>query len=48
MRPIPQDAASDATSAALRNQGSNLHLSVYLDVINAHLVRIRTKKGTKP
>lgn len=48
MRPIPTDAAKDATNAALRLQGRNLHLSVYLDAINAHLVRMRTKKGPKP
>ena len=48
MRPIPADAATDATRAALRRQGSNLHLSVYLDALNAHLIRLRTKKGAKP
>jgi len=48
MRPIPTDAARDATQAALRRQGSNLHLSVYLDAINAHLVRMRSQKGQKP
>jgi len=48
MRPIPADAAREATDAALRRQGRNLHLSVYLDALNAHLVRMRTKKGPKP
>jgi putative transposase len=47
MRPIPTDAATDATHAALRRQGSNLHLSVYLDALDAHLIRVRTKKGTR-
>lgn len=45
MRPIPTDAANDALQATLRRQGGNLHISVYLDALNAHLVRIRTKKG---
>ena len=45
MRPIPTDAANDAIQAALRRQGGNLHLSLYLDTIQAHLVRMRTKKG---
>lgn len=48
MRPIPAEAARQATDAALRRQGRNLHLSVYLDALNAHLFRMRTKKGTKP
>ena len=48
MRPIPTDAARAATQAAVRRQGHSLHLSVYLDAINAHLVRMRTKKGPKP
>ena len=48
MRPILQDDARHATDVALRRQGRNLHLSVYLDALNAHLVRVRTKKGPKP
>jgi transposase InsO family protein len=48
MRPIPADAARDATDAAVRRQGRNLHLSVYLDALTAHLVRLRTKKGQEP
>jgi hypothetical protein len=48
MRPIPADAASDATDATVRRQGRNLHLSVYLDALTAHLVRLRTKKGQEP
>lgn len=48
MRPIPTHAARDATDAALRRQGGSLHLSVYLDAINEHLVRVRTNKGSKP
>jgi len=48
MRPIPTETARDASNAALRRQGGSLHLSVYLDAINAHLVRMRTKKGPKP
>jgi|WetSurSiteA1Bulk_404760.scaffolds.fasta_scaffold06637_2 putative transposase len=48
MRPIPAQAAREATDVALRRQGRNLHLSVYLDALNAHLVRMRTKKGTNP
>ena len=48
MRPIPQDAAREATDVALRRQGRNLHLSVYLDALNAHLIRMRTQKGPKP
>ena len=48
MRPIPTDAATEATQAALRRQGGSLHLSVYLDALNAHLVRLRTKKGPRP
>jgi putative transposase len=48
MRPIPADAARDATDIALRRQGRNLHLSVYLDALTAHLVRMRTQKGPKP
>lgn len=48
MRPIPEEAARQATDAALRRQGRNLHLSVYLDALNAHLVRMRIKKGPKP
>lgn len=48
MRPIPADAARDATDAALRRQGRNLHLSVYLDALTAHLVRMRTQKGQRP
>ncbi len=48
MRPIPTDAAKDATHAALRLQGRHLHLSVYLDALTAHLVRMRTKKGVTP
>ncbi len=47
MRPIPTDAATDATNAALRLQGRSLHVSVYLDAIGAHLLRLRTKKGPK-
>ena len=43
-----QRNTKDATNAALRRQGRNLHLSVYLDALNAHLVRMRTKKGLKP
>jgi transposase InsO family protein len=45
MRPIPTEAAAEATRTALRRQGSNLHLSVYIDAIQEHLVRMRTKKG---
>jgi putative transposase len=48
MRPILNDAASDATQAALRRQGNGLHISIYLEAIQTHLVRMRTKKGTKP
>jgi transposase InsO family protein len=48
MRPIPAGAAAEATRSALRRAGSNLHLSVYLNAINAHLVRLRTKKGPQP
>lgn len=48
MRPIPTDAANSATQATLRRQGGSLHLSVYLDALNAHLVRLRTKKGPRP
>ena len=48
MRPIPSEAAKQATDAALRRQGRNLHLSVYLDALNAHLIRMRTQKGQKP
>jgi hypothetical protein len=48
MRPIPANAAREATEQALRRQGRNLHLSVYLDVLNAHLIRMRTSKGRKP
>jgi len=47
MRPIPTDAATDATQATLRRQGSHLHLSIYLDAIHAHLIRMRTKKGPR-
>jgi putative transposase len=48
MRPIPAEAARQATEIAQRRQGCNLHLSVYLDALNAHLVRMRTKKGPRP
>jgi len=48
MRPIPTQDAKEATDAALRRQGRNLHLSVYLDALNAHLIRMRIKKGTNP
>jgi transposase InsO family protein len=47
MRPIPRDAATDAIRTALRRQGGNLHLSVYLDALHAHLVRMRTEKGPR-
>lgn len=48
MRPIPADAAREAVDVSLRRQGRNLHLSVYLEALNAHLIRMRTKKGPKP
>jgi putative transposase len=48
LRPIPQDAAREASAGALRRQGRNLHLSVYLDALAAHLIRMRTRKGAKP
>jgi transposase InsO family protein len=43
MRPIFTDAARDAIQHALRRQGANLHLSVYLDALKAHLIRMRAK-----
>jgi putative transposase len=48
MRPIPARAAREAANAALRRQGRNLHLSVYLEALHAHLIRMRTQKGRKP
>jgi putative transposase len=48
MRPIPTEAAANATAAALRRAGRNLHLAVYLEAITTHLVRLRTKKGPTP
>jgi transposase InsO family protein len=47
MRPILADDARQAIDAVLRRQGGNLHLSVYLDALNAHLIRMRTQKGKK-
>lgn len=48
MRPIPAEDARQATDTAVRQQGRNLHLSIYLDAINALLLRMRIKKGHKP
>jgi putative transposase len=48
MRPIPKTDATQATETVLRRHGTGLHLRVYLDAINAHLVRVRTKKGPRP
>jgi putative transposase len=47
-RPIDPEAARQALSAAHRRLGTALHLDLYLDALTAHLVRLRTKKGSTP
>ena len=48
LRPIDPTAAGAALQAAQRRIGPTLHLTVYLDALTAHLVRLRTKKGSAP
>lgn len=45
MRPIDPQHAQTALDHARQKLGSALHLSVYLDALNAYLVRQRTQKG---
>ena len=48
LRPIDPTAAAVALRAAQRRLGTTLHLTVYLEALTAHLVRLRTKKGSAP
>lgn len=47
MRPIDPDHARLALEATTRRQGTALHLRVYLDALQAHLRRARTKGKKK-
>jgi len=47
LRPIDADAARAALDRARRRLGEGLHLRVYLDALEDHLVRARTQKGDK-
>jgi hypothetical protein len=46
LRPIEPEVARCAIDTARRKLGSGLHVRVYLDFLQTHLVRYRTKKGT--
>jgi transposase InsO family protein len=48
LRPIDPEVARVALRMAQRRLGPTLHLAVYLDALTAHLVRLRTKKGSAP
>jgi hypothetical protein len=49
LRPIDADVARTALDRARRRLGEGLHLRVYLDALEDHLVRARTQKGaSKP
>jgi putative transposase len=49
LRPIDADVARTALDRARRRLGEGLHLRVYLDALENHLVRTRTQKGaSKP
>lgn len=47
LRPIDSEPAQAALDSACRRLGTGLHLRIYLDALQNHLVRIRTKKGEK-
>lgn len=47
LRPIQPEAAQEALQSAMRRLGTGLHLRLYLEALDNHLVRIRTKKGGK-
>lgn len=44
MRPIATEAADLAVRSAIRQLGERLHIGVYLDAINNHLIRLRTQQ----
>jgi len=45
--PIDPEPAQAAIESACRRLGTGLHLRIYLEALQDHLVRIRTKKGEK-
>lgn len=47
MRPFDPETARSALDRAHRRLGSAMHLRVYLDALNDHLVRLRTKEAKK-
>lgn len=48
LRPLDPAVSSAALTAAERQLGHRLHIDVYLDHLRAHVVRARTKGGSKP
>jgi hypothetical protein len=48
LRPLDPAVVNDALKTAERRLGQRLHIDVYLDYLQAYVIRLRTKGAKKP